>query len=138
MKKRIVFLLLLAAGVVCNAQQMKFYSDYNNGYQGWAGAVYDSSKSSDYEPLCDFTRWHAEEFAKKYNTDCYKINKLTNEHSFLMWSALNEYNYKIGEVYGVIICTYYGGRYLYAHLCVNIVSSDRVKWVGYQYSSIYK
>lgn len=70
------------------------YEDKKNGYSGWVVAEYlGTTKETDaYREMQDFL---GTSYARKYLivNDCLK---LTNEGSFLLWSALEEYNYKKG------------------------------------------
>ncbi|MBR4825798.1 MAG: hypothetical protein IKZ86_13460 [Spirochaetaceae bacterium] len=64
------------------------------------------------------------------------IKKLTREDTSLLWKALNEYDYKMGEVYRVMI--FFGrpaGRYVELgytyYLFVEIQKDNSCNWCGY-------
>ena len=98
MKKAMILCLLLV--LVCGsmwAQQGKYYSDSRNSYKGFAEATYlktDTSISLD-KVVKD---WLKE--MKQYKLS---PGKMTKEQEWLFWQALNEYNYKDGELYMITI-----------------------------------
>lgn len=107
MKKKIalclVFILCILSAVAEREKAGSFtkYEDRKNGYSGWASAQYwGTIKEKDAykemrEMISNLTRY--------FGAVCLPLSKLTNEESFLMMSALAEYNYKKGEVYFVEI-----------------------------------
>ena len=104
MKKKIalclVFMLCILSAVAGREKLGSYtkYEDRKNGYSGWAYVSYEgTTKETDayteMQELIEFYRWEVP----------FRRSKLTNEESFLMWSALAEYDYKKREVYYVEI-----------------------------------
>ncbi len=100
-KKLIVCILVLCSITLLNANSPKWYSDPVNQYGGLAGATYASSDDS-----LNLNDVH--EIARKISgidMKCYQgpYKKLSKEDSFLILSALDEWNYSIGDIYNVIV-----------------------------------
>lgn len=99
MKKRIIFCVVFLLEFVCalSARGPKFYQDYQNGYAGTALADflgYGKDAYSKFDSYMDYSR-------REGLLRLYPLEKLTNEESFLIWSALGEFDVRDGEVYGV-------------------------------------
>lgn len=111
------------------AAEMKYYSDSQNGYSGYAVADYVGTTKT-VNPSVYLNLWENDLYQRGYIKSGY-CNKLSNQESFLLWKALGEYDYRGNEVYAVRIiqgnsmliftvaikkrgsCTTYGGSYLY-------------------------
>ena len=93
-----VFVLSIVSAVPLFAGEMKNYSDWINGYSGTSGAEYMGTTTEiDLEKLIMNGRQSFKQKAQ-YIGDC---KKLTKEENFLLWSALNEFDYKDNEIYAV-------------------------------------
>lgn len=98
MKKAMILCLLLV--LVCGsmwAQQVKLYSDSHAGYSGSAGAAYYKT-----DPSLSLNKVVKEWLQEKKQYKFYPV-KMTKEEEWLFWQALNEYGYKDGELYGVVV-----------------------------------
>ena len=132
MKKRIalclVFMLCILSAVPGREKLGSYtkYEDRKNGYSGWAVAGYlGTAKETDaYKEMQEL----ASSFYWETHFPC---SKLTNEESFLMWSALAEYNFKKGEIYNISICDYPTKRTKDLELFVTITGKDTLEWYGY-------
>ena len=115
-KKILIFILILLFVWSLEAEGFKLYSFKDEGYSGYAFATY-----MDYMPPLDVVEGLAErneEYYRKQNSFIrYNSGKLSKQESFLLWSALNEYNYKNGEMYVVVIKQ----KNEYLHLFVIII-----------------
>ena len=111
-KKQIICIVVLCCTMLpVMATEGKIYRDYSNGYAGYAVAEFWPSKngivtdrdgvSRSLSEFCDFY----ETEIKSHGTFLGKKEKLTKEETFLIWSALDEYELLNGEVYVVIITT---------------------------------
>lgn len=102
MKKKLIICGIMALCIVSfvNAE-MKYYSDLINGYKGYAQAFYvGTTKNIDPKSFSD--GW--EENIKRLGYSItYRCRKLTNQQSFLIRSAINEYDLLEEEVYMVQI-----------------------------------
>ena len=129
-KKISIFILMLLFVWVLEAEDLKFYSFKDEGYSGYAIASYMA-----YMPAFDVVEKLAEsneEYYKKHNAFIrYNMGKLSKQESFLLWSALNEYNYKDGEMYAVVIKQ----KNEYLHLFVIIM--DEVNYGCHFWGGIY-
>lgn len=135
MKKRIalclVFMLCILSAVTGREKLGSYtkYEDRKNGYSGWAVARYlGTTKETDaykeMQELASSLYWMMPSLC----------SKLTNEESFLMWSALAEYNLKKGEIYYISICDYPTNRTKDLLLFVTITGKDTLEWYGYYYT----
>ena len=111
------------------AAEVKYYSDSKNGYSGYAAADYVGTTKK-IDPSTYLNAWLNNLYRNGYikTGDC---NKMSNQENFLLWKALNEYDYRSNEIYAVRIlqgnfilvfivaikkrgsCTVFGGPYLY-------------------------
>lgn len=125
MKKQIFCLIILITQCVfIFAQNLKFYYDYDSGYEGKARAFYvgttqtinpsQSAKRLESVPNLIVTKY---------------CEKLSKEETFLLWSALKEYDYKDNEVYLVNI---YTGSYFGVLSLVAVIENNMkgLRWYG--------
>lgn len=133
MKTRIVlylvFMLCILSAVAGREKYGSFtkYEDKKNGYSGWACADYlGTTKETDaYKEMQELISGTP----RQVHNPC---SKLTNEESFLMWSALADYNYKKGEVYYVEIRDKPDARGVKnLILFITITGKDTLEWYGY-------
>lgn len=123
----ITFVLLWVTPIY--AADIKWYSDWKNGYCGYAGADYiGTTKNIDPNAYANNAEAHLRSLGVYITRYCQKISKQEN---YLLWSALSMYNYSDGEVYAVTIqqgkeilnlfvvikdggksCSQYGGWYI--------------------------
>ena len=98
------FFLLLVAVLICwqsSGDEYKEYYDKKNGYKGEAICLYmglkgDMYKDDIYSLRDKFIHFHINNgLVEGIN----EVKKLTKEEIFLIWSALEEYNYAENEVY---------------------------------------
>lgn len=106
-KKTIICMLVLCCTLLpVMAGGPKFYYDYSRGYKGEAFALFENKTASIYdetllrEVFDNYERKMQEEFGWVRGRDDIKITK---EDSFLLWSALNEYDLSAGEIYAVFV-----------------------------------
>lgn len=107
MKKKFAFFILLSTLVLYGAssQQLKSYSDYRNGFAGLASAKYQGMIYS-INIDAHISQLKTLAYSGQNGTsNPFHVSKLTEEQRFLMWSALNEYNYSEDEVYDIYIQT---------------------------------
>lgn len=131
MKKKIalclVFMLCILSAVVGREKFGDFtkYDDKKNGYSGWASVKYmGTTKETDV--YTEMQKLSAFIYRIKRNVPL-PYTKLTNEESFLMWSALAEYSYKKGEMYYVSICDYPANRTKALDLYITITGKDTLE-----------
>ena len=116
-KKTILCMVLLCCTILpVMARGPKFYYDYSRGYKGGGVALFENKTASIYdetllrEVFDNYERKMQEEFGWVRGRDDIKITK---EDSFLLWSALNEYDLSTGEIYAVFVTPINNlGRYL--------------------------
>ncbi|EMB24376.1 hypothetical protein E4N83_10935 [Treponema denticola] len=129
-KKILIFILMLLFVWGLEAEELKFYSFKDRGYSGYAIASYMA-----YMPPLDVVEKLAErneEYYKEQNAFIrYNRGKLSKQESFLLWSALNEYDYEEGEMYVVVIKQ----EDEYLHLFVIIM--DEVNYGCHFWGGIY-
>lgn len=100
-KKLLVLIIVLNSITLLSANSPKWYSDPVNQYEGLAAATYASS-----DDTLNLNNVH--EIARKVSgidMTCYQgpYKKISKEDSFLILSALGEWDYSIGEIYNVIV-----------------------------------
>ena len=104
-KKAILWFVLLCCTISpLVAQKAKFYDDFE-GHRGYAEARYETKvANADPSKYGDPGGWYYdyEPWLQKINPDR-RITKLSKEDSFLIWSALNEYEILTDEIYQVAI-----------------------------------
>ena len=127
--KKIIFIFVLFIGLLISisATDIRFHSDSGNGWYGYSGADYvGTTKTVNPSQFAE----EAENRAARYFRIVRYCEKLSRQENFLLWSALNQYNYSNNEVYSVIIqqgyeclnlivvikdngnsCDWYGGAY---------------------------
>lgn len=109
MKKLICLAVVMLVVAVCSGR-VRYYSDQSTGYEGNAAADYVGNTVtkrgmfSTFDELVDYVKTDSismfdteELFKVRY------IEKLSKEESFLIWSALNEYDYEDGDLYAVTV-----------------------------------
>lgn len=122
MKKKILVLIAFFALAVVEGAAEDHY--YNNGnYSGYASISY-IGKNKEIDIVNDFDQVFG--FAKYYDTII--IEKLSNKDSFLINSALDEYDCKKGEVYAVWISDEYENNSKL--FLIEIGNKDSYYWVG--------
>ena len=131
----ILFLLLV---LVCGSMWAwgKIYSDNSNGYSGYASAVFNGSRwgGSSMEKVRDKLFDDYKKLGPGMQ-EYFRIENITNEESWLAWSALNEYNYNDGEIYFVTVVAYPKGKksrniILFVEICNNGRSFNYYAYVG--------
>ena len=103
MKKYIFAFILFATSAICFAQDtdMKHYSDYSQGFDGWAMSVYlDDLKKEDVIGNEDELLGYMDQEISA-QTGLTAIPKLTKKNTWLFKQALNEWDYEPGEVYAI-------------------------------------
>ena len=126
MKKKLIICGIMALCIVSfvNAE-MKYYSDWINGYKGYAQAFYVSTtKNIDPKSVAD--GWE-EDIKQKGYSITYRCRKLTNQQLFLISSAINEYKLSDEEVYMVFIKE---GTYQYSFFVVIKNNKSSFEWYG--------
>lgn len=135
MKKKILFIILAVMVIPFAFGTPKYYYDYNSGYFGMSSALYwGKDNEVNLEVLLpDLKQLNINSIVPQIFLG--EVEKLTKEEGFLLWKALEEYDYKIGEYYLVSI---YRGN-IFTCIFVKIESSDNISWwsVG-QYHKINK
>jgi hypothetical protein len=109
-----------------SAQSIKYYSDRNKGFSGYAQAIYiGTTKTID-----------PSEFAYQqelvYLTDgrlnfIRHCDKLSNQQVFLTWSALDEYYYEDKEIYNIILQE---GEISLTFVAVITNNGNSIDWYG--------
>lgn len=126
MKKKLIICGIMALCIVffVNAE-MKYYSDWINGYKGYGEAIYVAT-SDKIDPKEISDGW--EENIKKLGYSItYRCRKLTNQQSFLIGSALSEYDLLDEEVYMVRIKE---GADQYTFIVVIKNNQSSFEWYG--------
>ncbi len=83
------------------ASEPKYYFDDINGYEGYSLAEYMGTVRT-IDPEATAIAW--EQVAIEDGAEVIKHSeKLTKQEQFLLWSALEEFEYKVNEVYYVLI-----------------------------------
>lgn len=118
------FIAYSGGNVMANTGHEKFgsftkYEDKKNGYSGWACASYCRNDE------------FLQGFIRRRRIDSVPYSKLTYEESFLMWSALDEYDYKKGEIYIVEIRDNPSEFKRELILIVTIISKNSLDWFGF-------
>ncbi len=123
-RKPVILVFLIFLNCYVYAQTPKWYQDSKNQYQGYANATYYGNDDS-----YDLYTVHKGvlEVASKTLIYSSAYQKLSREDTFLLWSALNEWDYKIGDIYNVLIM-YPNG--LYILLTVKITKKDSATFYG--------
>lgn len=123
MKKKILVLIaFFALAVVEGAAEDHYYS--NGNYSGYASISY-IGKNKEIDIVNDFDQVFSG-FVKYFDT--IEIEKLSNKDSFLINSALDEYDCKKGEVYFISISD---DEYNYTKVfLIEIGNKDSYYWVG--------
>lgn len=123
-----VFVFLLIIPIY--ASELKRYTDWNNGYTGYAGADYiGTTKTINPKTFSMEAEQRIRNLGVYITRYC---QKLSNQERYLLWSALGMYNYTDNEIYSVTIqqgkeilqlvvvitnggssCNWYGGWYVW-------------------------
>ncbi len=109
-KKAVVVLAIALFVATFASAEGRSYYDWENGYSGVADAIYvGTTRTLDTnEAIYSFEEGLRNE-GFQYICPCSKLSK---RDIFLLWSALNEYNYSNNEVYCVSISQIGGVLYL--------------------------
>lgn len=103
MKKFIFIIFIFIVTTVCFAQNadMKHYTDYTQGFDGWAMSVYldDLKKEDVIGNENELLNYMNQEISSR--TGLAPIPKLTKNNTWLFKKALNEWDYEPGEAYMV-------------------------------------
>ncbi|MCR4953512.1 MAG: hypothetical protein K6A43_05495 [Treponema sp.] len=96
--------------------EYKYYYDKTEGYSGYSYARYDGTlKSLGVKEVVEYAQ------VMSFRLSAYipqvPIGKMSAEESFLVWSALNEYDYKQNEVYFVQL-NYGKKQHLDVYVCI--------------------
>ena len=114
-KKTILCMILLCCTMLpVMAAEGKFYRDYSKGYKGIAMVTFEGRTESRYdgkrdlllEVLDKYDRIFQETVIPTVLHDCIRgvyNARLTKEETFLLWSALHEYELSDGEMYAGIL-----------------------------------
>lgn len=101
------FLLLVVILIYCQTSfagdLYKKYYDKKNGYKGESCCMYVGCKG-DGTPFSDI--YEQRDFCIRTQSayaDIFEVKKLTKEDIFLIWSALEEFNYVEDEIYHIAI-----------------------------------
>ena len=104
MKKKIcilfVFIFIFSIQVFAQNTDLKYYSDYNNDFSGYAVAVYYGNINELETPASE--QEFMDLIIEKCSDKMTRILKLTKKNNWLYKQALNEWDYEKGEVYAVI------------------------------------
>lgn len=126
MKKKIILCFAFTFCISLASVFGRRYEDKKNGYSGLAMATYLGTikEIDDWGTITLLRNNH--EMDGHRTRDCEKLSKA---ESFLMWSALEEYNFKKNEVYNILIFEGYD----YLVLTVTITGKDTLEWYGFYY-----
>ncbi|MBO5729591.1 MAG: hypothetical protein J6R67_00140 [Treponema sp.] len=106
-KKTIIYMLVLCCTMLpVMAGGPKFYYDYSRGYKGEAYAFFKNKTASIYDEtlLREIFDNYERKMQELYGWVRVRGDiKITKEDSFLLWSALNEYDLSTGEIYVVYV-----------------------------------
>lgn len=97
--KKILFFVCLLLPYLCFSQSfdLKHYSDYSQNFNGWATAEYiDSLEKDDLKYSKAYLEFMTCEFEDK---ELKIVNKVTKQNTWLLQKAMDEWEYKEGEVY---------------------------------------
>lgn len=110
-KKAVVVLAIaLFVATFASAQQGGYYHDWKNGYSGEAVATcFGTTRTVSISYTISDWQKFVQSKGFQYLGPCSKLSK---RDIFLLWSALNEYNYSNNEVYCVSISQIGGVLYL--------------------------
>ena len=129
-------MFLISLSLFAN-QPPHFYNDYKNGYSGSAFATFKGTVTgSSEQEILSFSEEAINTIATKTGLSFLGQNyKLSKEEIFLLWSALDEYNYKKDELYFVQIAhdPKYG-----PFLSLAVVINDDEKTVRIYVANYYK
>lgn len=94
----VVALVVVVATGQLAGQEIKFYSNFANGYSGGAIVKYCGTTAER-----SLREWHQLRMSSFKDAQILEEGpkKLTNEENWLIWQALGEYNYRDGEVYAI-------------------------------------
>lgn len=96
----IIFLLFILSSPIFSAN-VKRYSDWEKGFSGYAGAEYvGTTKTIDpktYSLQCGYRILNSGMTILRY------CDKLSKQEIFLLWAALDQYDFSNGEIYTVYI-----------------------------------
>ena len=102
--KKIIVLVFLFLPYLCFSQgfDLKHYYDYSQNFDGWACAEYiDTLDEDELKYSKVYLEYMVCEFEKKEFTI---LNKITKQNTWLLQKAMNEWEYKEGEIY-IVACT---------------------------------
>ena len=100
MKKRLLICIAMLIFILFSINAQSYY-DWNNGYSGSAVAYYlGTTKTINPAQVAEDAEHNMRSIGLKVTGYCQKLSKT---ESFLIWSALNEYDYNDGEVYSLVI-----------------------------------
>ena len=138
MKKNIIlcFIFALIINSFLNAESLNVYVYGGRGCM--AGARYigikDELKTNSLREINEIAKKSFKKGGLKILEDCRKLSK---SEEYLMWSAINEYNYSDNEVYGIDILedpTVKPFRWLTITAIIKN-GGDDVDWVGFYYNT---
>ena len=121
-------LIIIFASISClklSAANMKPYIDWDNGYSGYANADYvGTTRTINPSQFAEEGERRIRAFGATITRYCQKLSKSEN---FLLWSALNEYNYSDNEIYSVTIQQ---GMQILQLIVVIRENGNSVDWYG--------
>ena len=104
---------------------MRWYSDYSKGYSGYAGADYiGTTKNINPSKFANEGEQRLRNIGVTISRYCEKLSKA---ESFLMWSALEQYDYYQNEIYSVTIQQ---GKQILQLIVVIKDDGNSVDWYG--------
>ena len=128
MKKQIILIVVVLMLIpFAFSQNPNFYSNSLHGYFGYSSAFYfGKDDEADIDIMLQIAKTAVTNTVKGMN---YKflsdIKKMTKEESFLLWQALREFDYEIGEYY--LLAVFPKSQYS-AFILVKVTSSDNIAW----------
>ena len=138
MKKKIVACFLLLVLILFSVNAYGQYGGISVSYywgDGWAGAKYcGTTKNLSIEEVHN-DRWMDTYYGKDCSNPQSFSGKLSKRQNRLLWDALNQYDYAVGEIYSVTFTEENNPKHHFA-LTVQIEADGSCTWKGFTYDDL--
>lgn len=129
MKKKIMFIFLISISLIpLFGAKSKYYYDYQNGYSGYASADYLGSTKKGFN-IIEY-KTNMEGMLGSYGYSFKKCAGLSKQESFLLWSAIDEYNRSYNDCFEVMITEGSQITWLVGEI-TNKNGVENFSWYGY-------
>ena len=124
------FLIIISSNLFAQNADLKHYSDYSKDFDGWATALFLEDYNNENDVSDEYLE-HCLSLSTSILPEGLKqVSKLTKNNDWLFRKALNEWDYKVGELY-CVICS--NSKYSTDGIIIFAIikSNKNISWRGY-------